>query len=275
MTATENDVSDTCVAKSDQLNADDLISGPIVVSVTGVKRSSDEQPIAIQISGGHQPFKPCKTVRRILVFAWGKDAKQWTGKSMKLVRDPDVKWAGVAVGGIRIAALSHITEKFSMSLAESRKSKKTFQIEKLDTGANSQSTPSIMSAFTSMKDEWKRSRETSRLPVGKEDFANFVVAATGGKVAIDKVMSVSSYSAALIALCYAKLQEHSPPAPPSANDDVAGWRNMIDKLTTEFDLMSLYKDFEAVRSTKPDATIEAIEALFSARLETINKEPAL
>lgn len=39
---TECDISDTIVAKSDQLNADDLLSGAITVTITDVKRCDDE-----------------------------------------------------------------------------------------------------------------------------------------------------------------------------------------------------------------------------------------
>ena len=67
------DISDTIIAKSDQLNASDLIGGPITVTITGVKRfDSAEQPIAISYEGDNgKPFKPCKSVRRLLVGMWG------------------------------------------------------------------------------------------------------------------------------------------------------------------------------------------------------------
>lgn len=128
----ECDVSDTIVAKSDQLNADDLLAGPITVTITGVKRCADEQPVAVQISGGHQPWKPCKTMRRVLVSAWGKDGSQWVGKSLRLVRDASVIFGGKAVGGIRIEAMSHIPKRIEMYLAESRGKKKLVTIDVLE-----------------------------------------------------------------------------------------------------------------------------------------------
>lgn len=111
------DVSGTIIAKSDQLNADDLISGPITVEITGVRMMTKDQPIAVSISGGHQPWKPCKTMRRVLVHAWGADASKWVGRSLTLYRDASVKWAGDDVGGIRISAMSHIPKRIALSLA--------------------------------------------------------------------------------------------------------------------------------------------------------------
>ena len=105
-----NDVSklgDTVIAKSDQLNADDLIGGPITVTVTSVSRGNSEQPVVIGITG-QRPYKPCKSMRRVLITAWGDDGRVWVGRLMTLYCDPDVMFGGVKVGGIRISHLSHI-----------------------------------------------------------------------------------------------------------------------------------------------------------------------
>ncbi len=117
-----NDVSnlaDTIKPKSDQLNADDLLTGPITVSVIDVNRGSVDQPVSISIDG-HMPYKPCKTMRRVLVTAWGQDGKAWIGKKMTLFCDPTVKWGGVALGGIRISHLSNIEGPMNMMLTQSR-----------------------------------------------------------------------------------------------------------------------------------------------------------
>lgn len=105
------DVSETILAKSDQVNAIDLAE-PVVVTVVDVKRGPADQPVHIITDkyGAERPFKPSKTVRRDLVKAWGKEASGWVGKSMELYNEPTVLWAGKPVGGIRISALSHIEE---------------------------------------------------------------------------------------------------------------------------------------------------------------------
>jgi hypothetical protein len=141
------DVSDTIVAKSDQLNADDLIGGPITIRITDVNKPGGDQPITIKYEGDNgRPFKPCKTVRRILVKAWGKDASAWKGRLMTLYNDPSVKWAGKEVGGLRVSHLSNISSDMEISLTETRGSKKPHKIKKLaDTvkpqGAPAQSAP--------------------------------------------------------------------------------------------------------------------------------------
>lgn len=130
-----NDISDmtnTIVPKSDQLNADDLIGGPITVTVQSVsKTGADDQPVSIHIGGGRQPYKPCKSMRRLLVFCWGKDGNQWIGRSMTLYCDPSVKWAGTEVGGIRISHLSHIDKQMSVSLTVTRGKRKPYVVEPL------------------------------------------------------------------------------------------------------------------------------------------------
>lgn len=125
------DVTQYIKAKSDQLNADDLMGGPITVQIMGVKEGSKEQPVIIEISGGHQPFKPSKTDRRVLVAAWGAEASVWVGRSMTLFRDPLVIYAGVQVGGIRITHLSHIDTDLTLMLSEVRGKKKERKIKRL------------------------------------------------------------------------------------------------------------------------------------------------
>lgn len=123
-------IADTIVAKSDQLNADDLVGGPITVQIQGASRGAVDQPVVIKITGGHQPWKPCKTTRRILVAAWGPETDAWLGRWVTLHRDERVKWAGEEVGGIRIAAMSHIDERGqTLSLAISKGKKSTHHVK--------------------------------------------------------------------------------------------------------------------------------------------------
>src|SRR3990167_5307316 len=47
-----DDMASTIIPKSDQLNSDDLITGPITITITGVDiRSGQEQPISIHYEG--------------------------------------------------------------------------------------------------------------------------------------------------------------------------------------------------------------------------------
>ena len=123
----DNDLSSTIVAKSDQMNADELIE-PITITITQVdKVSAKDQPIHIH-SAGNQPFKPCLTMRRMLIAAWGKYKEDWIGKSMVLYCDPEVVWAGKAMGGIRISHVSGIDQPISKMLSVTRGRKGMFTL---------------------------------------------------------------------------------------------------------------------------------------------------
>lgn len=139
------DLSDTIIAKSDQLNADDLIgiTKDIVVTKIG-KSESVDQPITINYEGDNgKPFKPCKSMRRVLVQCWGADGNKYVGRTMRLYRDEKVKYAGKEVGGIRISHLSDIDKKITMMLTETQKSKKPYVVEPLSVKAKVVSNPDI------------------------------------------------------------------------------------------------------------------------------------
>ena len=126
-------LKNTIEPKSDQLNYDDLLTGPITVTVVSVKRStSQDQPIDIHIDG-HRPYRPCKSMRRVLISAWGDKGADWIGKSMTLYGDPSVKFGGIAVGGIRISHLSDIdSPEISFMLTTSRSKKAGYMVKRLD-----------------------------------------------------------------------------------------------------------------------------------------------
>lgn len=138
-----NDMASTIIPKSDQLNADDLIAGPITIRITGVEiRSGQEQPISIHFEGDNgKPYKACKSMCRVMVSAWGPDSKKYAGRSMTLFRDPKVKWAGMEVGGIRISHMSDIDESMTMALTMTRANKKPFTVKPLVSGAPKAAAP--------------------------------------------------------------------------------------------------------------------------------------
>lgn len=126
---------DTAAPNSNQLNADDLINTTKIIRITAVKRgTSKEQPISIEYDNMQgRPFKPCKSMRRVLIAAYGEDGSEWVGKSVKLYTDPDVKYAGVKVGGIRISHLSDIDKTMSIMLSVSKGRREPVTVSKLPT----------------------------------------------------------------------------------------------------------------------------------------------
>lgn len=127
----ENWVLKSIEPKSDQLNADDLLTGPIDVTVVDVRKGNNEQPIVIEIGDGRQPYKPGKSMRRVLVRLWGDTPKSWVGKRMRLYCDPEVKFGGMRVGGIRISHMSGISTKHEIMLTVTRGKKASHIVEPL------------------------------------------------------------------------------------------------------------------------------------------------
>ena len=68
------DISDTLAPTSDQLDAVDLLGGPQTFTVSGVSRGSAEQPVNIDLAEFPRPWRPGKSMRRVLVACWGPDA---------------------------------------------------------------------------------------------------------------------------------------------------------------------------------------------------------
>lgn len=126
------DISRTIAPKSDQLNADDLIGGPRTITITGVKLVAEDQPVAINFENDEgKPWKPCKSMRRVLVKAWGADGAKYAGRRLTLYLDETVRFGGAAVGGIRIGAMSHISRDLVMALTATRGTKKAYTVKPL------------------------------------------------------------------------------------------------------------------------------------------------
>ena len=128
-----NDMRAVIVPKSDQINADDLLAGPITITITEVTiRPGTEQPVSVHFEGDNgKPFKPCKSMCRAMVHCWGADANQYAGRSMTLYCDPKIKWGGMAVGGIRISHMSHLNSAVTMALTETKGKKQPFVVQPL------------------------------------------------------------------------------------------------------------------------------------------------
>lgn len=126
-------IKDTIKPKSDQLNSDDLIYGPITIKITKVTASgSREQPVSVFFEGDdNKPYKPCLSMRRVLIKVWGDQEALYVGRSMTLYRDDSVKWAGEAVGGIRISHMSDIAESIDMMLTANKKQRKSYTVKVL------------------------------------------------------------------------------------------------------------------------------------------------
>lgn len=128
------DMTGTIVPKSDQLNADDLIGGPRTIQIKRVTASPDspEQPVAVYFEGDNgKPYKPCKSMRRVMVQAWGPDASQYVGRSMTLYRDEKVAFGGMQVGGLRISHMSDLRGEMTFALTVTKARRAPYTVKPL------------------------------------------------------------------------------------------------------------------------------------------------
>jgi hypothetical protein len=141
------DLTESIAPKSDQMNADDLMSGPRTFTIADVRKaSSAEQPFDFLLAEFPRPFKPSKSMRRVMVLAWGKDASAYVGRRFTLYRDPTVKWAGSEIGGIRISAMSHIPEPLTMALTVTRGKREPYRVDVLP----DQASPELLAELAAM-----------------------------------------------------------------------------------------------------------------------------
>lgn len=102
------DISDTLAPNSDQLDACDLLGGPRTFTIEKVSKGNAEQPVNIHLAEFPRPWRPGKSMRRVLVACWGPDASQYVGRRVELFCDNEVAFGGKAVGGTRIKRMSDI-----------------------------------------------------------------------------------------------------------------------------------------------------------------------
>lgn len=153
------DISETTTPKSDQQQYDDYLGGKTrTVTVGAVTKGSPEQPVNVElVEFPGRPFRPNKTMRRLLVLAWGADSSAYIGRKLTLFGNPEVVFGGKAVGGVEIAALSHIDAPLTVALTATRGKRKNFTVKALATAA---SAPSIATEDVAQWLELIRAAET-------------------------------------------------------------------------------------------------------------------
>lgn len=126
------DLTESIAPKTDQQNFDDYLTGPRTVTITAVKQGSPEQPVSVELAEyPGRPYKPNKSMRRVLVSAWGADSSAYVGRRLVLVGNPSVSYGGKQVGGIEIAAMSNLPKRLTLALTETRGKKRSFSVDPL------------------------------------------------------------------------------------------------------------------------------------------------
>jgi hypothetical protein len=125
------DLTESIAPRSDQVNADDLVGGPITYTIREVIQGKAEQPFDFMLVETDRAYRPSKTMRRLIVAAWGADAKVYAGRRLTLYREPSIKFGGATVGGIRISHMSHISGRVSEKFQTTRGKRETFTVDPL------------------------------------------------------------------------------------------------------------------------------------------------
>ena len=126
------DITDSLAANSAQQNYDEYLAGPKTVTVAEVRQGTAEQPVNVElVEFPGKPFKPAKSVRRVLAAAWGTDASQWTGRRLTIYGDPSVRYGGKEVGGLRVSHVSHIDKPITVALSVTRGKRAPFTVHPL------------------------------------------------------------------------------------------------------------------------------------------------
>lgn len=128
------DITQAMQAKSDQLNALDIVGAPLVIKVRAIDfQKGREKPLWIYYDGdNNRPYKPSTGMIRIICGCWGTESDNYIGRHMRLEYEPSVVYAGKEVGGIWIKAFSDIPEKGKMlSLRLNRNKTIPFPVEHL------------------------------------------------------------------------------------------------------------------------------------------------
>lgn len=126
------DITSSLAPRSDQLNADDLIGGPITVTIKEVTPGKAEQPFDFQlIEYPGRAYRPSLGMRRVIAHVWGGEASEYAGRKLTLYRDPDVTFGKDRTGGIRISHMSNISEPVSLPVTVSRGRRVNFTVQPL------------------------------------------------------------------------------------------------------------------------------------------------
>lgn len=253
MSTSVRDLRDTIVPKSDQLNAEQLLGGPITITVSDVRRGGgEEQPVVIHYEGeGGRPYKPCKSMRKVLVFAWGSDGREWIGRSMTIYNRPDVKFGGEEVGGIRISHLSNIDRDIAISLTATRGRKEQTRIKRLDEANTVQGSRSRLEAaarggIDNLKSTWSAIPREHQIAIG------------GSQGCPDELKRAAMQADVTAA-----------PAPP-ADDPAITAQSVNDALTNAEDRDALDAAADLIRAL-PESEHEALNALYDKRAKELTE----
>lgn len=127
------DMTQSIAPKTDQINNVDFIkTGPITVTISGVTEGPPEQPFNFHMKETPgRAYRPSKSMRNMMVAAWGPNPEAYIGHSLTLYRNPATKFGREQTGGIEISHMSHIDKPITRPLTVSRGKRANFTVKPL------------------------------------------------------------------------------------------------------------------------------------------------
>ena len=129
-------LSELSKPKSDQLNADDLLAGPITIRITrAVEKDDPKQNLWIYYEGDNgKPYKPNTGMRRAMAMIWGNpDSSQLAGRSLTLFNNPRIRFGSETTGGIQISHASGLSKPMTFLLTVSKGRREAYTVHPLET----------------------------------------------------------------------------------------------------------------------------------------------
>ena len=159
------DITDSLAANSAQQNYDEYLAGPKTVTVAEVTQGTAEQPVNVElVEFPGKPFKPAKSVRRVLAAAWGTDASKWTGRRLTIYGDPSVRYGGKEVGGLRVSHVSHIDKPITVALTVTRGKRAPFTVQPLPDAPPVPPIPDDVTTLAQYQDYYRHRAQNGATP---------------------------------------------------------------------------------------------------------------
>lgn len=156
------------------MNSEDLLSGERTFTITEVRVTDNpEQPVSVYLAEfpKGRPWKPSKTSRRVLMMGWGNKSADYSGRRITLYRDPEIKFGGDKVGGIKIRAMSHLpgNKRMAVALTVTRGKRAPYVVEPLpDDAPTSPPMDETAVKIAALRNEWKTADDDRKRDIEAE-----------------------------------------------------------------------------------------------------------
>ncbi|AUR98274.1 hypothetical protein NVP1248O_60 [Vibrio phage 1.248.O._10N.261.54.F1] len=158
------DVTLAMQAKSDQLNATDIMGVEPIITIRDVKVNAGAQSQKVWIyyhGDNNRPWKPSVGMTRIIAAGWGTNSDNWIGKSVQIFMEPSVIYAGKEVGGIRIRAMSDIPKRgLNATITISRTKREPYPVKFLSMDRPAYPADTFEKGFAAMVDMMESKKMT-------------------------------------------------------------------------------------------------------------------